>query len=544
MNEIGFYFGPNSIDITAVNGKNLVSNLHIPQSASQEPSLEDKVTVEQKLIELVALIQGELRKHKLEAKEAVICLSGSDLLIRTFEIPLVPAAEISNAVFYEVKKYIPFKIEDLVCDFQVAKDPSGRSNQVLFMGMKRNVLLRYLSIFEQLKVEVKSIEYCGFSALRSMKMIGTPQKGVFGMLIADKSGGDEINFVVSENGYPLFSRDITLSKAPASFEEDDEADSGLLTEKLKTEIRISLDYYNRMFPTKAVQKVFLCCTPELQQELETFMKEIGILAQGVDMSKLLGKNIVFSSGLLKSYSISLNKAVKTGVKVDLMIAHERERLKSTVKGKTTQIDVATLFKGFKLDPRVLLPAVVLCAGIYGLRFVRLQPIEQEVTSLKSSRLEVKGVNPDSTYEELTASVEEYKRKLKALEKVIVNESRLTEVLNIIPRVLPEGVWLTNFSFQRESAGSSQPAEEDTTRNREDNLELILKGAAYLKDGNLEMAAVNEFVTRLKEAALFSAMFKEINIGSIDRSSGRNESKMGTTVFTLSCKSSRKKGRMQ
>ncbi len=122
MSSLGIYFGPKLINIVETKGRKPVRDIEVPQTTISAGELEEKVPADVKTIEIIALFKDELRRNKIDARESTICLSGKDLIIRTFEIPVLPREELQSAINFEVKKYIPFKVEDLISDFQLKFD--------------------------------------------------------------------------------------------------------------------------------------------------------------------------------------------------------------------------------------------------------------------------------------------------------------------------------------------------------------------------------------------------------------------------------------
>jgi type IV pilus assembly protein PilM len=139
MSALGIYFGTKVISIVETMGRRVLNNIKIPLSTVSLGELEEKVPDE---IKIVALIKEELRKRRISAKEVTIALTGRDLIIRTFEMPILPLGELKSAVTFEAKKYIPFKVEDLVSDSQFKLDKSTRGNLVLYMGLCANSALK------------------------------------------------------------------------------------------------------------------------------------------------------------------------------------------------------------------------------------------------------------------------------------------------------------------------------------------------------------------------------------------------------------------
>ncbi|MCX5713470.1 MAG: pilus assembly protein PilM, partial [Candidatus Omnitrophica bacterium] len=269
-NSLGIFFGPKTISLAETRGKELINSVQIDRSNLVSAGLDEKVPEE---IKLIALFKDEIRKNKIEAKEAGLALSGNDLIVRTFEMPLLAPHELKRAINFEVKKYIPFKLEDLVADSQIRSDKMSRKNLVLFVGIKKDVLNKYLTVLKQLDITLTSIEYSPFSVLRFSKMAGAGTWGTNAIVSAGLKE-DEANFMILENGFPLFSRDISLADIVNIQSPDSEAGKVAFLERLKTELRFSFDFYRRKFPSKKIKKVFFLINPDYRQEVEPFMKEI------------------------------------------------------------------------------------------------------------------------------------------------------------------------------------------------------------------------------------------------------------------------------
>jgi Tfp pilus assembly PilM family ATPase len=202
--KLGIYFGIKGIDIILGQGKSILTSINIPQEKFSPSDEEEKISQD---VKIVALIKDELRKQKVEAKDAAIVLSGRDLIIRSFELPsALPRDELVGAISFEVKKYLPFKVEDLVSDFQSKLYKKEKRNLILFFGIKTKTMKTYLSIMDQLDLRVTDFEYSAFSILRLMNLLNIKTKGVVAFMSLDLE--DESNFMVLEDGFPLFSRDI------------------------------------------------------------------------------------------------------------------------------------------------------------------------------------------------------------------------------------------------------------------------------------------------------------------------------------------------
>lgn len=509
MNHLGVYFGLKEICIVESKGKKIINNIVLPQTNATFAGMQDNVPAD---VRLIALFKDAFRTYRVNTKEASFCISGQDLIIRTFEMPLIPQRELRSAVNFEAKKYIPFKLEDLIYDFQFITNNKSKSILVLFIGMKKETLDNYISIANQLQLKLNTLEYSGFSILRFLKLSGTKDSGIIASLSFDLNSDDEVNFSVFENGFPLFSRDIILAGGSASFEQTAEADLAQKHEKLKSELRVSLDYCKRMFPEKRIKNVFVVSDADSRNELEPFFQEASLPAKFVDARRALGKSLPFSSMLVKSFAASLSKTFPLKVKINLIT----QKLKLSKPG-LKRLDLSSLLETFKLDLRVVVLGLLICLAVFVYSFMQVISIQGQIRGIMKAQPKVTSVSADDSYEALSGFDAQYKKRLQALDNLAKNQLYATYPLDAIPRALPAGVWLTGFSFSRNDAGLP---------------ELVLEGQVYLGDSGKELDALNTFLENLKGNPVFSEYFKEVNINSIDRKTLNAKSIL---VFTVTAK---------
>jgi Tfp pilus assembly protein PilN len=509
---LGIYFGPKAIDISETKGRKLLKHIQIPLPVISGGESEEKVPLE---IKVVALLNDALRRNRVESKEAVLSLSGKDLIIRTFEMPNLPKDEMVSAVNFEAKKYIPFKVEELISGYQTEVDKISRVNTVLFTGIKKETLSKYSSILNQLNIKAKHIEYCGFSIIRALKLGGFKEVGVVGLLCVDFRQDDEVNFVVLENGFPLFNRDISLSAGSAEGLENSETQAPVPLDKLKTEMRVSMDYYQRKFPGKNIGKMYLFADQEQYSQLEAFMMELGIAVKFIDFAKIIGKPVAYSAGFIKSYSAALESAIPTKVRINLV--ETRARLLKPAAAIGLQSEAGSLFRDIKIDFRMIVAGILICLSALGYGIYQAIPFKERLKEVINKRVKVDKVDDRLSLGKLEDINSQYKSKLNKLDALIRKQFYLTETLDVIPRFIPEGVWLVNFSLNNKDR---------------DKVELTLQGRAYLKSSDKEFEAVNKFLEDLKQDPVFTKYFTDISILSINQ---QQEDKVTLTSFSLSCK---------
>jgi len=383
------------------------------------------------------------------------------------------------------------------------------------MGIKKDILDKYTSIFNQLDIKITSIEYSAFSALRFLKLAGLAGRGTVAIINADFKDEAEVNFTVLQNGFSLFSRDISLTGEVEEFIKPEGMDSGMTMEKLKTEIRISLDYYHRKFPTKTIEKTLVLAEEEHRLELESFMRELGAPAQSVDIGKYLGWASSFNMSFIKCYGCSLYKTVKIPVKVDILAA--KVKIKQT--REAAAIAEVSLLSGLRYDQRVILIGMLICGATFFYGLYRKMPLQKALKEIIDMRPAVKTISPELGYDDLAKVDTDYKKKIEEIKDSIINQDvYMTNVLAAFSRFTPDNLWLTNLSYNK------------TTKVAE----LTIQGYARLNDTNKEIELVNEYLNILKADETFSGYFEDIDIGSVDR-----DLALGFTRFIIYCRASYK-----
>jgi len=515
MSTLGVYFGSKSMNAVLTQGKKVVANISIPQLSAPADDLEGKSSYEDKSVEVIAAFKEAFRSNKVNVKDVNLCLSGRDLLIRTFEIPDLPREELQGVVNFEVKKYIPFKIEELNTDFQLESMRGERTKLVFFAGIKKDTLNKYLNLFSQLGIKVKNVEYAPISLLRMVKFGGHADSGVIGTIFMDSKGQDESNFLVTENGFPLFARDITLMGMTEGLATSSAEGSVEFMDKLKTEIRISLDYYNRKFPSKDIKRLFVISSQMHFIDLQAYLAEIGITAKFIDIGKILGSADDLSAGFIKGYAASLSGLIRSRVSLSL--------LKAKVAPKASvipAINFKDMFKGvkfdFKINFKLVFLGLLVCGLIFGWGMINKLPLDKQLNEVILARNPVEGIKVTSTLPELKKIDTTFKSKIANLDELLKGQIYLTVPLNAIPRVLPDGMWLDKVSFVQKSGHAGT---------------LVIEGKVYLADGEKEVEAVNKFLVALKESNDFSSSFSELKLDSVNTTV---VNKYNVTQFQITC----------
>lgn len=501
--KLGIYFGIKGLDIIQTKGKKFLTAIHIPKERFSVGEFEEKVPQD---VKIVALLNDEFRRQKIEAKEAGIAVSGRDLIIRSFELPSsLTRDELQSAINFEVRKYLPFKTEDLISDFRLKFYKRDKRNIILFFGIKKETMENYLSIMKQLGLKVTALEYSAFSILRLIKLTKFNIKGTFAFVEIDLE--DETNFMIIDDGFPLFSRDIDLSSIV-------ESNLELLLERIKSEIQLSLDYYyHRKFPSKSIDKIIFFAPQDYKSLLSKFSQDLELPAEFFDIPKHINKGRKFNLREVKAYGISLVGLTKIPVSLNLASTWDKGRkITSPVEG-IKGISVADL----KPDNSVLGLSLLVIIFLFIQGLYPRFPLSKHLARVVKFRPRILTVSGNKSYEELINIKTEYDNKVANIEKLLKSYPHVSLNLAMLPQLLPRGVWLKLLTFRQDDTGR----------------ELLLNGSAYLKNRNKELETVNLFFSNIKNNPEFIKNFSDIALVSIDRTKvGKGEE---VTDFAISCR---------
>jgi hypothetical protein len=504
---LGICFGYKYIYIVENKNKKVINSLQLESVSGGE--LEEKVPDE---LKLVALLKNELRQANIETKDAVLTLAGSELIIRSFDVGILPREELVTAVNFEAKKYIPFKTEDLISDFQVKVDKKNKRSLVLFFSIKKEILDKYTSAMQQLGLNLINIEYSAFSLLRLLDLVGVKKAGTFGIVNIDVA--EETNFTVLDQGFPLFSRDINLAlELEAEMPLPGSAEPAAFWDKLKNEIRISLDYYRRKFPLQEIKTLIVIANPAYKSDVEAMTGELGLPVEFIDITKHIASQLMkFSLGAAKAYCASLASAIKTPVRFNLLSSKEKSR-----ESRAAEAVLEAAAVPVRVDFRIVALSLIIIFASFLFGLMRVSPAQQELKDIIKDRVKLSTIKGDKSYEEFKSAFSGYSEKLSALDSIFKKQIYLTEELSIIVSALTEGTWLQDLTFR-----------QDTLKGAE----LVLEGVSFLGDRDKEFAAVNQIFSNLKNNSSFAKTFKMIDITSLTRAQSEE---WEVTSFVITCK---------
>ncbi len=198
-------------------------------------------------------------------RNASIAVPGEYVFIRTVSFPSMPAAELKEAVRWELKRNIPYAEEEAVTDFISAQSSEGIS--VTFAAAEKKNVQRFVSLFRDAGLNISAVDIGALALLRTFNP-AEPDN----CIIADiGSGIVEISIV--KGGILRLTRTVgmgsglivnALISSGKGYEEAAAMLYGKVAEEMKApldqlvrEVSRSVDYYKANFKEKIFSSLLL-----------------------------------------------------------------------------------------------------------------------------------------------------------------------------------------------------------------------------------------------------------------------------------------------
>jgi len=498
----GIYFGSQGLSIVEYNAKALKNYLYASYPKDIKKPGGPEITKESLFeafldneVEIVAFVSRSLRDTRIDVDSAdiVVGIPNRDLVVRFFEMPPIPRKDLKASIGFEIKKYIPFKTEEISYDYQIRN--KANINEVLFAGIKNEDLDKYSSIIKQANIKCVAIEPSQFSLLRLLKYkkVITEKESV----VITELRKDDCSILIVDEGMPYFSRDVKI----AATGETEQIDMDSVIFRMINEVRVSIDYFRRQFMKKGIDRVLVLSRDESRELINNFNKELGL--------KVQYKNPDDICGVKDEYSLELARALGASLRISnplkLTINLKKESKSATEGAASPQQMLNDALLEFLDIPKatmikVVAVAVAIIAGVFLLSSSRVTPLRQEVDSLAQKNNSVLIGNLTSMDAgSLTGYRDSERNRLNVYRSVLDKDSLFSEKLMAIPRLLPSGVWINEISY---NSGQKY---------------VYMSGTAYNDDGAKAANAPYEFINNLKASSLFMNKVKDISLKSLRNS---------------------------
>ncbi len=526
--SVGIYIGTETADLVQLSGSfqrpKLVSFSRVPLPAhaawrskiraeeTGTPGLlvkgAEAATGSQVEQELAQSVKSLLAKIGLSSIRAYTSVSPEAVVIRYFQMPTIPPHERKLAVSFEAKKYLPFKLEELVTDFSVVvrrTDPTLM--RIMFFGMKKNSTNTYLSLLQSSNISPLCLEPAPISLIRLLRQTGQlPPDQVAAILSLEK---DAATISIAGDNLLYLSRNVTI--ASPSDEPMDEPPAELI-EALINETRVSVDYYRRRFLGEpGVSKVIL-----FGQGVDS--KKVEEMAATLDLPVELGDPFKKLTGQTKE--IPLTGAIAIGL---ALRALEKKPGEPNLLPGESRGDMEDFLKPVGLS----IGAAVALLGLgFFLSMVDTSSRGQKLANLRNGEIPIHSAMRGTSLTDLQTIQAKQQAQLRFVRNVSQLAKDHTALLMEIMKLLPEEAWLRYLLL------------DDTlqVKNNEgmlfDRKKLLrLAGGSYAQNPSKEFEGINNFLAALRANTTFQNAFASFNLDAVRRGLFQEEE---ITEFQLTC----------
>ena len=220
--------------------------------------LNPKHGQEEKLGQLEKIVQ----ERGLAGSGVNIGVSGASLIVRYITLPKMDAGQIREALKYEAQQYIPFRMEEVIFDYQILKTLEQEPNKmkVLLVAAKKGALMESAELLGQAGLKPNLIDVNSFAVINCFQINGPRIKegDVFALINLEF---DLVNINILQGESPYFTRDISLLEELLSLRMETGEDAPVferikpILSNLIREVRISIDYFESEF-AKRVNSVY------------------------------------------------------------------------------------------------------------------------------------------------------------------------------------------------------------------------------------------------------------------------------------------------
>lgn len=472
--RIGFYISDTKYYFVESSDKNLLRVIISPPFLTLEPGPSED-------IRLIASIQKTMRDNKLNQNEVRFAIAQSDVIFRSFLIPVVKSSEINAVVDYELRKHIPFDIKEFTYVFNTIKviDNKVKKLRVLLAATRHALVERHEQILNQAKLNVSVTDPAPSGLIRVLfakKII--PPTVRFALIQIENTIG-RIIFV--HEGMVIFIREFQMNQSAAL--ENSINDEQLMRARFVNEIQNSLDFFTRAHENMVVSQLIIL-RMDVQNPYDQWLQDdVSIPKKMIDVRDLIGSvEVEDSAGVLYAYGASLAE-----VKSPSIFNLSRKAVKRSTAPTSVLADV---------DYKEYLTAIkvaVIVAVLLTILFFIFQFKIDELSKTKANLSLQQGNMADLQFTDIESKIDKNKVRLKKYNSLIIKNS-LTDIIVNISKSLPEGLWLTNLNIKN---GVTSAKDQENVNNN--NIwEVTFNAIVYSTDPMLEIKIVNDFMSKLRK----------------------------------------------
>lgn len=445
--RIGLYLTDRNIVLAESDAKikKILSTAITPGSASQDVPLHSDITEE---IHVVGGFQKLLRENKIESPNVCISIPIEEIFLRSFVVPPMPAGELSNVVFYEAKKYVPFDLKLLDYVYQAFPFVENKQKRlrVIFYAVRKQTLEKYDRIFKQTNCKPVIYEPSLVSLskyLVTQKQLRVDQKTV---VIYTRENYGQIIFY--EKGVAYFVREFSL--ALTEVVHDSKAVPDVLRAQLLREIRKSFGFYSRQFSHEKIKEILIVSSDTDQELVKNLAEEFSAKVRVMDSSVKIGLQKVIGMEAMCAAGVALAKNPSGLPPFNFLQAKPSAASQPAPASGVLPPFVSQLFSWDKSDLIYAIQALVVCGLLLLVGFLYGHFTLDKVKKQSDQLTQRQGALSNKSIEEIEADIKHNKSQVATYEKLLHESSRMTAILVHLTKALSEGMWYQSVDVQGDS----------------------------------------------------------------------------------------------
>ncbi len=440
-------------------------------------------------------IQSALQKINFRPGPIALALSPSFCVTRYFEIPYLRDKELKQAVHYEARRYIPYKLEETCGDFfsRIRTDASGKKIiSVSYTAAKKETVVYYHSLLRQVQARAVYVEPVFLSLVRTLAAAKALPGGGESAGLIFIEGAQNVNMTLLHEGIIYLSHDWLLAEDPAGNQS-----------RFFHEIKTSSEYAQRSWGVPLPRHFYLAGSGDLESWLN-FLSHSGSEAHysilPLPVESPLAPSAAGQAAVPAGLALRLGKP--KGIVRDLQL------LPSEVRGLNTS----------KIKKGIILETVLFFVLFAAARFFFLDSyaadLQGRVAGQQPRAASLSAAYSGQSFHAVQSAYEGFERRLRAIDSFDQKRLRIYKKMKVIGVSKPSSVWLKRISY---SLFGTRPRRDDEGTMPERTPELALEGFCYLGNPEGEVAVVHDWAAGLGKNESFTEGLKGLTVSEIKRS---------------------------
>ncbi len=526
--SLAIYIGTESVDIISLAGSfqhpNLASfararlpqqswwreqvRVEGPQAAAAPPQAGAAAPVaEGSDAETIARsMQAMLAKLGLPSAKVYAAIASESVVIRCFQMPNIPLHERRMAIAFEAKKYLPFKLEELVTDYQVVIRRSDSTlMRVMFFGVKKSSVSAYSALFQSTKLLPFCLEPAPLCLMRLVRQNGQLPPGQVVAILSMEH--DSATISIARDDLLYLSRNVSILTSG----ESGEGTPAELLEALLNETRVSIDYYRRRFLGEpAVSKILLFGKPEDQTRIQELFRSLELPVDVGDPFRKMTGGKMAPPGLGVAIGLALRGLDNKPGGINLLPPEQRRATQTLLKPAAVQVALAA----------------VLLSAWYGFSSADLGGLQQRIEASRSRQIRLEGLPSTAGLAQLREVRSQGTREKQLLNTFSGFAAKPSFLLVELSHVMPQETWL---EYMLVKTLTDDPSKGGASHR----WILRLVGNASSTSREVELEKINQFLGGLQDNSVFKRSFTKFSMDSVQRGVFQKEE---ITRFRLTCAS--------